>query len=259
MTIEGVTEYNGKTWQNYPNTGINSAGSIGVSSIAFDSKNKLYVGMSDGSIYLFNGKYQQIKIPDQTHPVQRPPSEQSPPSRLIKTMIFGQINWQGIQRYNGKSWVDSQDIPGFPQGTISFIGADKNDDLWFQDTSDFATTYLYRYDGKTWQKIEMAPTDSEVQSITIDDKGNVWCAALIHYIAIMAKPGKIIAARFVTSVPSPLMTKGTSGAGQIQTEFYVSMVLHGKPISRMISKASTSKLLWPPITTAISGSIQVTA
>ena len=30
VTIEGVTEYNGKTWQNYPNTGINSSGSIGV-------------------------------------------------------------------------------------------------------------------------------------------------------------------------------------------------------------------------------------
>jgi len=38
VTIEGVTEYNGKTWQNFPNTDINSAMSIGVTFIAFDSK-----------------------------------------------------------------------------------------------------------------------------------------------------------------------------------------------------------------------------
>ena len=176
VTIEGVTEYNGKIWQNYPNTGINSAGSIGVTSIAFDSKNKRYVGMSDGSIYLFDGKYQQIKSPDQTPPGPAPAIRAITALAVDKNNSLWSENWQGIQRYNGKSWVDSQDIPGFPQGTISFIGTDKNDNLWFQDTSDFATTYLYRYDGKTWQKIEMEPTDSEAQSITIDDKGNVWCA-----------------------------------------------------------------------------------
>jgi ligand-binding sensor domain-containing protein len=178
VTIEGVTEYNGKTWQNFPNTDINSAISIGVASIAFDSKNKLYLGMSDGSIYLFNGKYQQIKIPDQTPPGPAPAIRAITALAVDKNNSLWSVNWQGIQRYNGKSWVDSQDIPGFPQGTISFIGTDKNDDLWFQDTSDFATTYLYRYDGKTWQKIEMSPTGSEAQSITIDDKGNVWCACL---------------------------------------------------------------------------------
>jgi ligand-binding sensor domain-containing protein len=172
VTIEGVTEYNGKTWQNFPNTDINSTISIGVASIAFDSKNKLYVGMSDGSIYQFDGKYREIKDPDENQ------FHESPGIAVDKNNTLWSENGQGIQRYNGKSWVDSQDIPGFPQGTISFIGADKNDALWFQDTSDFVTTYLYRYDGKTWQKIAMAPTDSEVQLITTDDKGNVWGAAI---------------------------------------------------------------------------------
>ena len=78
----------------------------------------------------------------------------------------------------------------------------------------------------------------------------------IHYIAIMAKHGKLITARLVelTSVPSPLMIKGTSGVGLTRTECLDSTAVRGKPILRMISKASTSKLLWPPTTTAISGS-----
>jgi ligand-binding sensor domain-containing protein len=177
VTIEGVTEYNGKTWQNFPNTDINSAMSIGVTSIAFDSKNNLYLGMSDGSIYLFNGKYQQIKIPDQTPPGPAPAIRAITGLAVDKNNSLWSENWQGIQRYNGKSWVDSQDIPGFPQGTIIFIGTDKKNNLWFQDAPDYSTSCLYRYDGKTWQKIEMALTDSEVQLITTDDKGNVWCAA----------------------------------------------------------------------------------
>ena len=167
----GITKYNGKSWQTLPGINIDSSAPIGVTTVAFDSKNKLYVGMSDGSIYLFNGKYQEIKGPDGTQ------INESPAIAIDKNNNLWSISSESIQRYDGKSWVDRRDIPGFPQGTISFIGADKNDDLWFQDTTDFATTYLYRYNGKTWQKIEMAPTDSEVQSITIDGKGNIWCAA----------------------------------------------------------------------------------
>ena len=172
----GVTEYNGKSWQNLndiPDINIDSL-TIGVTAIALNNKNNIYIGMSDGSIYFFNGKYQQLKGPDE--------SPTSGISREIEALAVDKnnnlwsINLEGIQRYNGKTWVDSQDIPGFPQGTISFVGVDKDDDLWFQDSSDFSTTYLYRYDGKTWQTIKTAPTDYEVQSITVDDKGNVWCA-----------------------------------------------------------------------------------
>ena len=176
FVTRGVNEYNGKSWQNLsdiPDIGINNL-SISVTAIALNNKNNIYIGMSDGSIYLFNGKYQQIKGPDET----------PAPFTNIEALAIDNNNdlWSissaDIQRYNGKSWVDSQDIPGFPQGTISFIGTDKNDDLWFQDTSDFSSSCLYRYDGKSWQKIEISLTDSNVQSIAIDNQGNLWCATL---------------------------------------------------------------------------------
>ena len=176
FVTQGVNEYNGKSWQSLPD--ISNDFTVVVTAIAVDNKNNIDIGMSDGSIYLFNGKYQQLKSPDDTPPGPAPAIRAITALAVDKNNDLWSINWEGIQRYNGKTWVDSQDIPGFPQGTISFIGVDKNDDLWFQDTSNFASAYLYRYDGKIWQKIEMAPTDSEVQSITTDDAGNIWCATL---------------------------------------------------------------------------------
>jgi ligand-binding sensor domain-containing protein len=176
FVTRGVNEYNGKSWQNLsdiPNIDINNL-TISVTAIALDNKNNIYIGMSDGSIYLFDGKYHQIKSPEET----------PAPVTSIEALVIDNSNnlWsissEGIQRYSGKSWVDSQDIPGFPQGTLSFIGVDKNDDLWFQDTSDFSSSYLYRYDGKLWEKIEIPLTDSNVQSIAIDNQGNLWCATL---------------------------------------------------------------------------------
>ena len=176
FVTRGVNEYNGRSWQNLseiPDIDINNL-LISVTAIALNNKNNIYIGMSDGSIYLFNGKYQQIKSPHETPA----PVTSIEALALDNNNNIWSISSEGIQRYNGKTWVDSGDIPGFPQGTISFIGVDKNDDLWFQDTSDFSSSYLYRYDGKSWQKIEIPLTDSDVQSIAIDNQGNLWCATL---------------------------------------------------------------------------------
>jgi ligand-binding sensor domain-containing protein len=168
----GITKYNGKSWQTLPGINIDSSSPIGVTAVAFDSKNKLYVGMSDGSIYLFNGTYQEIKGPDanQLH--------ESPAITVDKNNNLWSIGSESIQRYDGKSWEDSRDITGFPAGSLDFICTDKNNNLWFQDTSDFSSSYLYRFDGKSWQKIGITLTDSNVQSIAIDNQGNLWCATL---------------------------------------------------------------------------------
>jgi Predicted periplasmic ligand-binding sensor domain len=181
----GVTEYNGKSWHSLPDiNNINSLSPIGVTAITFDNKNNLYVGMSDGSIYLFNSKYQEIKSPDETpnngslgiHGVLG--MEGIKALAVDKNNTLWSFGADGTQRYDGKSWVDSQDIPGFPEGALNFIGKDKNNDLWFQDNTDFSSSYLYRYDGASWQKIDIQFTDSNAQSITIDNQGNVWCATL---------------------------------------------------------------------------------
>jgi ligand-binding sensor domain-containing protein len=168
----GITKYNGKSWQTLPGINSDSSAPIGITVVAFDSKNKLYVGMSDGSIYLFNGKYQEIKGPDGTQ------IHESPAIAIDKNNNLWSISSERIQRYNGKSWEDGQDIPGFPSGSLDFICTDKNNDLWFQDTSDFSSSDLYRFDGKSWQKIGVTLTDSNVQSIAIDNQGNLWCATL---------------------------------------------------------------------------------
>jgi len=178
----GVTEYNGKTWQNLPH--IVSTTPVGVGAIAFDSKNNLYIGMSDGSIYFFSGEYQQIKSPDEMPNNGSLGIHGALAMEGIKALAVDKNNtlWsfgaEGTQRYDRKSWVASQDISGFPQGTIDFIGKDKNNDLWFQDNTDFSSSYLYRYDGASWQKIDIQFTDSNAQSITIDNQGNLWCATI---------------------------------------------------------------------------------
>jgi len=46
--------------------------------------------MSDGSIYLFNGKYQQIKIPDQTPPGPAPAIRAITGLAVDKIIVFGQ-------------------------------------------------------------------------------------------------------------------------------------------------------------------------
>ena len=161
----GVTEYNGKSWQNLndiPNINIDSLTPIGVTAIALNNKNNIYIGMSDGSVYFFNGKYQEIKCPDETPTSELPATREIEALAVDKNNNLWSISSDGIQRYDGKSWVDSKDIPGFPKGLSSFIGVDKNNDLWLQDNSDFSSSYLYRYDGKSWQKIEIHLTDSNV-------------------------------------------------------------------------------------------------
>ena len=181
----GVTEYSGKSWHSLPDiNSINNLSPTGVAAIAFDSKNNLYIGMSDGSVYLFSGKYQQIKSPDEMPNNGSLGIHGALAMQGIKVLAVDKNNnlWafgaDGTQRYDGKSWVDSQDIPGFPKGSINFICVDKKGDLWFQDNTDFSSSYLYRYDGVSWQKIDIQFTDSNAQSITIDNQGNVWCATL---------------------------------------------------------------------------------
>ena len=173
----GITKYDGKSWQNLPP--VSASLDIGISSIAVDDRNNIYAGMSDCSIYRYNGAYQQIKTPEE------PPNSRLPLGRQgIFALAVDRDNnlWSvasdGIKRYDGKSWVNSHDIPGFPDVTIDFIGVDKNNDLWFQSYTDFASAWLYRYDGVSWQKIGIQFTDSTARSITIDKQGNLWCATL---------------------------------------------------------------------------------
>jgi ligand-binding sensor domain-containing protein len=168
----GITKYDGKSWQTLPGINIDNAAPVGVTAVAFNSKNKLYVGMSDGSIYLFNGKYQEIKGPDANQ------FHESPSITVDKNTNLWSIGSDSIERYDGKSWEGSRDIPGFPAGSLDFICSDKNNNLWFQDTSDFSSSYLYRFDGESWQKIGITLTDSNVQSIAIDNQGNLWCATI---------------------------------------------------------------------------------
>ena len=118
----GVTEYNGKSWHSLPDiNSIDSLSPIGVTAIAFDNNNNLYAGMSDGSIYLFNGKYQEIKSPDEApnngslgiHGVLG--MEGIKALAVDKNNTLWSFGADGTQRYDGKSWVASQDIPGFPE------------------------------------------------------------------------------------------------------------------------------------------------
>jgi len=181
----GITEYNGKSWHSLPD--INSADSlspIGVTAIAFNNSNNLYAGMNDGSIYFFDGKYQEIKSPDEALNTGLLGINGGLGMEGIKALAVDKNNtlWSfgadGTQRYDGKSWVAGQDIPGFPDGSLDYICTDKNGDLWFQDYSDFSNAYLYRYNGTSWQKIGIQFTDSDAQSVTVDNRGNVWCATL---------------------------------------------------------------------------------
>ena len=181
----GVTEYSGKSWHSLPDiNSINSLSPTGVAAIAFDSNNNLYTGMSDGSIYLFDGEYQEIKSPDEALNTGLLGINGHSAMEGIKALAVDKNNtiWSfgadGTQRYDGKSWVDGQDIPGFPGGSLDYICTDKNGDLWFQDNTDFSDAYLYRYNGISWQKIGIQFTDSDAQSITIDNQGKVWCATL---------------------------------------------------------------------------------
>jgi ligand-binding sensor domain-containing protein len=181
----GVTEYNGKSWHSLPDiNSIDSLSPIGVTAIAFNNDNNLYAGTSDGSIYLFNGKYQEIKSPDEAPNNGSLGIHGGLAMEGIKTLAVDKNNtlWSfgadGMQRYDGKSWVAGQDIPGFPGGSLDYICTDKNGDLWFQDYADFSNAYLYRYNGTSWQKIGIQFTDSDARSITIDNRGNVWCATL---------------------------------------------------------------------------------
>lgn len=181
----GITEYNGQSWQSLPDiNSIDSLSPIGVAAIAFDNNNNLYAGMSDGSIYLFSGKYQEIKNPDEIPNNGPPGTHGALAMEGIKALAVDKNNtlWSfgadGTQRYDGKSWVDGQDIPGFPDGSPDYICTDKDGDLWFQDYADFSNAYLYRYNGTSWQKIGIQFTDSDARSITIDNRGNVWCATL---------------------------------------------------------------------------------
>jgi ligand-binding sensor domain-containing protein len=181
----GVTEYNGKSWHSLPDiNSVDSLSPIGVTAIAFNNNNNLYAGMSDGSIYLFSGKYQEIKSPDEALNTGSLGTHGALAMEGIKALAVDKNNtlWSfgadGTQRYDGKSWVAGQDIPGFPDGSLDYICTDKNGDLWFQDYADFSNAYLYRYNGTSWQKIGIQFTDSDARSITIDNRGNVWCATL---------------------------------------------------------------------------------
>ena len=135
-------------------------------------------------LYLFNGKYQEIKSPDEAPNNGSLGIHGGLGMEGIKALAVDKNNtlWSfgadGTQRYDGKSWVDGQDIPGFPGGSLDYICTDKNGDLWFQDYTDFSNAYLYRYNGTSWQKIGIQFTDSDAQSITIDNQGKVWCATL---------------------------------------------------------------------------------
>jgi ligand-binding sensor domain-containing protein len=181
----GITEYNGKSWHSLPDiNSIDSLSPIGVTAIAFNKNNNLYAGMSDGSIYLFNSKYQEIKSPDAAPDNGSFGIHGGLGMEGIKALAVDTNNtlWSfgadGTQRYDGKSWVAGQDVPGFPGGSLDYICTDRNGDLWFQDYTDFSNAYLYRYNGTSWQKIGIQFTDSDARSITIDNRGNVWCATL---------------------------------------------------------------------------------
>ena len=175
ITMGGLIKYDGISWQNIYNDTFFGSGL----SITSNNQNNIYIGLWDGSVYRFNGKLEEIKSPGETTQGGASAAQRGITSLAIdKNNKLWSVGDDGIQRFDGKSWVDSKDIPGFPEEAVDFIGADKNNDLWFQDYSDLSSSYLYCYDGTSWQKMGIQFTDSNAQSITIDNNGNLWCATI---------------------------------------------------------------------------------
>jgi ligand-binding sensor domain-containing protein len=172
-TSGGVSRFDGAHFQNF--TSKDGLSDTAITSITCDNQGDIVVGAGDSSISLYNGKTWQMIAPAQ----EMNPNEAYTGIKPLSVDENGNI-WAVIQynleRYDGKSWVNSNDISGFPAEYFSgsFFGADQNNGLWFAYNA--SPSFLYHYDGTSWQKIEMETDDSFVQSVTVDNHGNIWCA-----------------------------------------------------------------------------------
>jgi ligand-binding sensor domain-containing protein len=172
-TSGGVSRFDGAHFQNF--TSKDGLSDTAITSITCDNQGDIVVGARDSSISLYNGKTWQTIAPAQ----EMNPNEVYTGIQYLSVDKNGNI-WAvilyNLERYDGKSWVNSNDISGFPAEYFSgsFFGADQNNDLWFAYNA--SPSFLYHYDGTSWQKIEMETDDSSIQSVTVDNQGDIWCA-----------------------------------------------------------------------------------
>jgi ligand-binding sensor domain-containing protein len=172
-TSGGVSRFDGVHFQNF--TSKDGLSDTIITSITCDNHGDIIVGAMDSSISLYNGKTWQTIAPAQ----EMNPNESYTGIQHLSVDKNGNI-WAvipyNLERYDGKSWVNSNDISGFPAEYFSgsFFGADQNNDLWFAYNA--SPGFLYHYDGISWQIIEMETDDSSIQSVTVDNQGDIWCA-----------------------------------------------------------------------------------
>ena len=169
----GVSRFDGKHLQSF--TSKDGLPDSSITSITCDSHGNIVVGAQDYSINLYNGKiWQTISPAQKTNPNMA--NEGIGVAADNNGCIWAVISFQ-LERYDGKSWENSSDIPGFPAvyNSGSFIYSDDNRDLWFEDNLD--PGLIYRYNGTSWQQIDMGSTDYDIQALTVDNHGNIWFAS----------------------------------------------------------------------------------
>ncbi|MBD2752431.1 T9SS type A sorting domain-containing protein [Spirosoma sp. BT704] len=113
-----------------------------------------------------------------------------------------------LAKFDGQSWTSYSG----PRDVNSFVFSLASDPagILYVVSGTNGTPGLYKFNGKTWQKLTDMPFSSSIGSMAVDARGNVWFNGdfqLIRYASCMTKPAK----------PTVTATKQLIEAGQSVT------------------------------------------
>lgn len=168
-----VYRYDGRTFTNFTiNDGIanNTGVQFGwIEKIMEDKDKKIWFGgRSNKGLFCFDGK----------NLTNTNPNDQMWLQPLLKddnnNMLFG--NFDGICRYNGKSFEQFLDKKKLCFGRISNVFKDKANNFWIFGDNRENGTGICKYDGKSFQyfPISEGRTQKITNSMIEDNEGNLW-------------------------------------------------------------------------------------